>query len=70
MDLSKKITKQQLAEFVFFIQDISDEIGFKVSSRGWGYLLEGRGVIDKNQFDKVEGLINRCRKEGLLPDGQ
>lgn len=67
MDLTRKVTKKQLHIFVSFIQEISEEIGFKVSSRGWGYILEQRGVINKDQFDKVEGIINRCRKEGCLP---
>lgn len=67
MDLSGRMTREQLDTFVEFIEGISSDIGFKVSSRGWGYILEQRGIITKNQFDKVEGLINRCRREGLLP---
>ncbi len=67
MDFTKKITKKSLQQFVDFILEISDDIGFKVSSRGWGYILEQRGVINKNQFDKIENVINKCRKEGLLP---
>ena len=66
MDLSARMTRKQLGEFVDFIEGISDDIGFKVSSRGWGYILEQRGMITKDQFDKVEGVINRCRREGLL----
>ena len=67
MDLSKKMTKRDLNTFVDFIKNISNGIGFKVSSRGWGYILEQNGLITKDQFDKVENLINKCRKEGLLP---
>lgn len=67
MDLSVRMTRKQLTTFVGFIEEISDGIGFKISSRGWGYVLEQRGLITKDQFDKVEGVINRCRKEGLLP---
>jgi hypothetical protein len=67
MDLTARMTGQQLREFVDFIEGLSSQIGFKVSSRGWGYILEQRGMIDKSQFDKVEGVINRCRREGLLP---
>ena len=40
---------------------------FKVSSRGWGYILEGRGLITKVDLDKAEKLINDCRKSGHLP---
>lgn len=67
MDLTKKITGKQLEQFVTMINDLSDGIGFKVSSRGWGYILEQQGMITKDQFDKVEGLINKCRKNGMLP---
>ncbi len=67
MDLSKQIGKHDLGVFVNFINATSDAIGFKVSSRGWGYILEQKGIITKDQFDKVEALINRCRKRGLLP---
>lgn len=67
IDLNVRMTKQHLSRFVNFIEELSDGIGFKVSSRGWGYILEQRGLITKDQFDKVEGVINRCRREGLLP---
>jgi hypothetical protein len=67
MDLSARMTRDLLDEFVSFVEEISAGIGFKVSSRGWGYILEQRGLINKSQFDKVEGVINRCRREGLLP---
>ncbi len=61
------MTKNNIREFTSFIRQISSEIGFKVSSRGWGYILEQNGIITKNEFGKIEDLINRCRKEGLLP---
>jgi hypothetical protein len=64
MDLSRNV---DLEEFVEYLQDISNEIGFKVSSRGWCYLLETRRLINKDEFDKVNELINKCRRKGLLP---
>jgi len=67
MDLTKKITEKQLDAFVDFILQINSDIGFKVSSRGWGYIMEQKGLITKDQFDKVEDVINRCRKNGRLP---
>lgn len=67
MDLSERIGKHDLHVFVEFINRTAEAIGFKVSSRGWGYILEQKGIITKDQFDKVEALINRCRKRGLLP---
>lgn len=67
MDLTIRMTKNQVGKFVDFIQNLSTQIGFKVSSRGWGYILENHGYCTKDQFAKVEELINRCRKNGLLP---
>ena len=67
LDLNSKFSRTRLAEFADELQTMSGQIGFKVSSRGWGYLLENARIINKDQFDKVEDLINRCRREGLLP---
>ena len=67
LDLSRRVTSSNIDRFVEFILEVNDSIGFKVSSRGWAYLLELEGFITKAQFDKVETLINKCRKEGLLP---
>jgi hypothetical protein len=39
----------------------------KYSSRGWCYLLEGLGKINKGEFDACQKAINDCRKIGLLP---
>jgi hypothetical protein len=68
MDLSKNLTEKQLRGwFADSLKAIQDEIGFKVSSRGWGYIMEQKGLITKDQFDKVAGAINRCRVSGILP---
>ena len=40
---------------------------FKVSTRGWCYILEGKKEITKGEFKAAETLINNCRKNGLLP---
>lgn len=66
-DFSKKITSKKLKEFADLMIEISSEVGFKVSARGWNYIMENRRLINKDQFDKCENAINRCRKEGLLP---
>lgn len=66
-DFSKNISRKKLAHFADLMIQIQEQIGFKVSSRGWCYISEQAGYIDKSQFDKVENAINRCRKEGLLP---
>ncbi len=46
---------------------LDKQVGFKVSSRGWCYELEGFGLITKDKFSLVENLINECRKKGHLP---
>lgn len=63
----KNFSTKNLQEFAEFLEDLSHEIGFKVSSRGWSYLLETRRLINKDEFDKVTNLINRCRRDGYLP---
>ena len=66
-DLTKKATNDRLTEFADKIQELSSRIGFKVSSRGWCYQLETERIINKDEFDKVESWINKCRKKGILP---
>lgn len=66
-ELKKRYTKSELGRFADIMVSISNEIGFKVSSRGWCYILEGYRYINKDQFNKVETLINDCRRHGFLP---
>lgn len=66
-DFSKRLTRIRKEEFSSLMRQLSRKIGFKVSSRGWCYIMEQAGYINKDQFDKVTNAINDCRKEGLLP---
>lgn len=66
-DFGKKLGSKRIVEFASLMKQISSRIGFKVSSRGWCYIMEQAGYINKDQFDKIADAINRCRKEGLLP---
>lgn len=66
-DFSKKLTRERKLEFAQLMKSLSRKIGFKVSSRGWCYIMEQSGYINKDQFDKIANAINDCRKEGLLP---
>lgn len=66
-DFTKKCTRNRLHEFATILRQMSDQIGFRVSSRGWCYLLEQSGAINKDQFNKVETWVNRCRRCGLVP---
>lgn len=66
-DFSKNLTKKLRQQLSNELIALSEKIGFKVSARGWCYLMEQEGLIDKSQFDKVANAINDCRKEGFLP---
>jgi len=57
----------ELSDFADKIKRIGAEIGNKVSSRGWCYLLEGMRLINKDQFDIAEDVINECRYKGVIP---
>ena len=60
-DLNQKATEEKLEEFASKIQKLSEQIGFKVSARGWCYQLESERLINKDEFEKVESWINKCR---------
>lgn len=66
-DFSKNLTKKRKAEFATLLMGLSGQIGFKVSSRGWCYILEGFGYMNKSQFDKVADAINDLRRTGQIP---
>ncbi|MFO8020651.1 MAG: hypothetical protein R6U96_18655 [Promethearchaeia archaeon] len=63
----KKKYEQQLQNFADALMELDSQMSDKVSSRGWCYLLEGMGLISKDQFDYAQKIINRCRKRGYLP---
>lgn len=59
--------QESLFDFAATLESLSQQIGFKVSARGWCYQLEGFGLITKARFDRVENAINECREKGFLP---
>jgi hypothetical protein len=59
--------EQSLLTFADTLMQISDAVQMRISSRGWCYQLEVFRLINKNQFDRVEELINECRRKGYLP---
>lgn len=63
----EKATDSNLKKFAQQLIELSEQIGFKVSARGWCYQLESARLINKDQFDRVESVINKCRKKGILP---
>lgn len=66
-DLSTRLSPRRLIQFADYLEQLSARAGFKISSRGWAYYLESERIINKDQFDKVEDAINRCRRQGLIP---
>lgn len=56
----------ELERFCAAIRQINSTLDFRVSSRGWCYVLEEHGLA-KGDFDTAQKLINTCRKSGLLP---
>jgi hypothetical protein len=67
LELPTRATNEGLQRFAELVKEIQNKIGFHISSRGWCYQLETERYINKDQFDKVENLINECRKRGILP---
>lgn len=53
-------------EFCDRIREIAARLDYKVSSRGWCYILEEHG-LGKDEFDACQEIINKCRKDGSLP---
>jgi hypothetical protein len=56
----------ELVRFCAAIRQIQSRLDFRVSSRGWCYLLEPYG-LGKGDFDKAQRVINDARKSGDLP---
>jgi hypothetical protein len=59
--------QDQLADWCRLILEINSTLDFKVSSRGWCYILEQKAGLLKGDFDDAQTLINDCRKNGSLP---
>jgi hypothetical protein len=63
----KEQYERDVVEFCNDLLELASGLDFRVSARGWGYVLEGDGVIDKDDIDAAERLVNDCRK-GAGPD--
>src|SRR4051794_7362361 len=57
----------ELAAFARYLLEFKSTLDFVPGSRGWCYLLEGKGVITKGEFASAERVINGLRKSGGLP---
>ena len=67
LDFSSRMTGADQEEFAQYIRQLSRRVGFKMSARGWCYLLESERIINKDSFDKVNNWIVKAIKNGLLP---
>ncbi len=56
----------RVASEVLHIDSVSTR-RIKKGTRGWGYILEGEGLIDKGEFDRAERVLTDCIKVGFLP---
>lgn len=57
--------RAEIKAFCAAIEEINSSLDFRVSSRGWCYLLEEHG-LGKGDFDRAQRLLNQCRKAGDL----
>jgi hypothetical protein len=57
---------KEVDAFCALIRQINSTLDFKISSRGWCYILEEHGLT-KGEFDAAQDLINDCRRNGALP---
>jgi hypothetical protein len=48
------------------IKQVWRQLDFEIGTREWCYLMEPHGLA-KDDFDRAEVIIVKCRKEGLLP---
>ena len=64
--LAKEKHEQDVIKFYAELKAINNRLPFKVSSRGWCYILEDHGLM-KGDFKAAQDLINNGRKKGLLP---
>lgn len=67
MELKRIMKDDDLRDFAEMLKSLQMKIDFRVSSRGWAYLLETERLINKDEFDKVTNVINNCRRKGILP---
>jgi hypothetical protein len=66
-EFNAMLFEQERDEFCQRIIQINSTLDFKISARGWGYILEGKGMVTKADFDRLADLINDCRRSGQLP---
>jgi hypothetical protein len=57
---------KQLADFGRAITAYTKAIGMKAEPRGWGYILENKHQITKDEIDTVEDTVGTCLDSGFI----
>lgn len=65
--LRTKSSIDRRKKFASLLKALQPDVGFRISGRGWCYILEQKGVVTKDNFSKVRTWINACRRHGDLP---
>lgn len=58
--------EKQLIDFGKAIETYTKAMEMKAEPRGWGYILENKHQITKDEIDKVEKKIGECLKRGYI----
>lgn len=59
--------EEERYELAKAMKSIQSTIDFKISARGWCYILEDKAGLSKADFDIAVIMITQCRKQGFLP---
>jgi hypothetical protein len=63
----KKDKDARLNWMAIMLKRLNSQLSYKISARGWCYLLEGEGYFTKGEFERMQSMINDCRRKGFLP---
>jgi hypothetical protein len=66
-ETAKAVYQLEVEAFCARLLEVRSGYDKPIGSRGWAYLLEGDGIIAKDELDAAQKLINDCRKSGDLP---
>src|SRR4051794_5445681 len=61
----RRCTKPSSGHSLLRSKNSTQTVDFKISARGWCYMLEPRG-LSKGDFDRAERVITVLRKRGYL----
>lgn len=67
--IPNSLSKSNVQILATIVRSIQATMDFKVTNRGWAYILEGAPyrVITKKDFDPLSDALGKARYEGFLP---